>query len=253
MKNYKNEYSTAIANAQYDKLTDILVENLIENFDYKAFSDLGAYLCDAEDAGITVKLNKNGCEKLGKKLLVASYNNHPDVNNAIALQFACLGQNADFHTVSNMTETALALKNGMVINNIAFAKFKLGTLLDAFELQKNAVQMGSNDVFSYNLMLYDLFLNGDVKSKYNLKHFLNMLISDEMFDYESAMVLSVFFDDYSFVESNLTFFQKNFACDKSIKNIIDSYLSDKIQPSIEQISKILIPKTCYENCIYLSE
>lgn len=62
----KEEYFMAVANHEYDRQFEILIKNLITCFDYKSVCDLGTYLCDADDSGITVNLNRNDCEELGK-------------------------------------------------------------------------------------------------------------------------------------------------------------------------------------------
>ena len=253
----KEEYLTAISNKRYDRLVDILVKNLINSLDYKSLCDLGTCLCDVEDMGITIKLDRNDCEILGKNLLLLSYYNHPDVYNALALQLVCLERNSDFQTVADMTKTAVLLNNSTVINNIAYAKFKLEKLDEAYELQKQAVSINSfddkNDILNYNLMLYDLFLNHDVKQKYDCKQFLNVLISDNVYDYESAMILAAFYDDYDFVKSNLAFFEKTFICDKNVKCVLNNYELNGIKPNIGQLLKILFPKTYYEKFIYITE
>lgn len=58
-------------------------------------------------------------------------------------------------------------------------------------------------------MLYDLFVNG-YSSHHQIQGFLNALINDDLFDYESAIVLAIFFDDYEFVEKHLDYFKKLF-------------------------------------------
>ena len=80
----------------------------------------------------------------------------------------------------------------------------------------------SNDniIFSYNLMLYDLFVNG-YSSHHQIQGFLNALINDDLFDYESAIVLAIFFDDYEFVEKHLDSFNKTFLKEDIIKKSIN--------------------------------
>ncbi|WP_448901682.1 hypothetical protein, partial [Eubacterium sp.] len=79
----KEEYMDAVSNKQYYKLADILIRNLVDNFDFKSISDLGTFLCDVDDLGVSVKLNSDDCQKLGKNLLISSYYNHPDITNAL--------------------------------------------------------------------------------------------------------------------------------------------------------------------------
>ena len=125
----------------------------------------------------------------------------------------------------------------------------------AFELQKKILKMNnSNDniIFSYNLMLYDLFVNG-YSSHHQIQGFLNALINDDLFDYESAIVLAIFFDDYEFVEKHLDYFNKTFLYEDNIKKIINNYLSLQIKPKINEIANILEPKTYYENNFYLTK
>ena len=251
----KGEYMDAVSNKQYYKLADILIRNLVDNFDFKSISDLGTFLCDVDDLGVSVKLNSDDCQKLGKNLLISSYYNHPDITNALALQIACLERDNDYQTIANMTETAVNLNSDVVLNNIAYANFKLNKLKKAFELQKKILKMNnSNDniIFSYNLMLYDLFVNG-YSSHHQIQGFLNALINDDLFDYESAIVLAIFFDDYEFVEKHLDYFNKTFLYEDNIKKIINNYLSLQIKPKINEIANILEPKTYYENNFYLTK
>lgn len=112
--------------------------------------------------------------------------------------------------------------------------------------------LNDNIIFSYNLMLYDLFVNG-YSSHHQIQGFLNALINDDLFDYESAIVLAIFFDDYEFVEKHLDYFNKTFLYEDNIKKIINNYLSLQIKPKINEIAIILEPKTYYENNFYLTK
>jgi len=253
---FKTQYIRAINDRKYDELVNILFKNLISNLDYKSICDFATCLCDSGDTGIHINLNKNECEAFGKKLLLYSYYNHPDISNALALQIVFLERTQNFDVVEDMLETAIILKNSSVLNNIAYAKYKRGKISDAFELQKRVVELNILDnelkfIFYYNLMLYDLFLNNGVTQKYDYKNILNMLISDEIFDYESAIVLAIFLDCNDFVKNNLMRFEKTFNFGSNIKNIINQYFVNKTSPNIIQLSKILQPKTYYEKCIYL--
>lgn len=254
--NFKEKYMDAVANKQYNKLTNILVRNLIENFDYKSICDLGTDLCDIDDLGVIIKLDSFECEKLGKNLLISSYYSHPDTCNAFALQIACLERDSDYQTVVNMTDTALLLNNSMIINNIAYANFKLKRFKEAFELQEKAIQMKTSDsndinIFSYNFMLYDLFFNG-LNTQCELKNNLSMLISNDLFDYESAIVLAIFFDDCEFVKNHLDYFKKTFIYGENVEKIINDYISSRKKPHINEIASILQPITCYKNSFYLT-
>ena len=112
--------------------------------------------------------------------------------------------------------------------------------------------LNDNIIFSYNLMLYDLFVNG-YSSHHQIQGFLNALINDDLFDYESAIVLAIFFDDYEFVEKHLDYFNKTFLYEDNIKKIINNYLSLQIKPKTNEIANILEPKTYYENNFYLTK
>lgn len=253
----KEEYFMAVANHEYDRQFEILIKNLITCFDFKSVCDLGTCLCDADNSGITVNLNRNDCEELGKKLLVYSYYSNPDVYNAFALQIVCLERNSDFEIVIDMTESAMLLHNGSIMNNIAYANYKSGNINTAFCLQNQAVEFNNeedkNDILNYNLMLYDLFLNVDVKQKYNHERFLNMLISDDTFDYESAIVLATFFDDYNFVKNNISFFKETFICDSNVENLINDYTVYQKSPTVKDLERVLIPKTVYGKNFYLGK
>lgn len=250
----RDEYLAAVANKQYHKLPEILIENLINNFDYKSICDLGTCLCDVDDSGVTVKLNSNECQMLGKNLLINSYFVHPDICNALALQIVCLERENDYQTVANMIETAFYLNSSAVLNNIAYANFKLGNLKYAYELQKKVIELNKSDnnsIFNYNFMLYDLLVNG--YTDYQIRDYLNILINDDLFDYESAIVLAIFCDDNQFVKEHLDYFNKTFLYEDNIKKIIDNYLLFKIKPSINDLASILEPKTYYESSFYLTK
>lgn len=251
---FKNQYLETINNHDYNNLINIIIKNLIYNFNYKSICDFGTCLYDTNKDGVTIKLNKNDCEILGKKLLLYSYYSNPDIKNAFALQFVCLERDNDFQTVQKMVNTAVSLNNCIVLNNIAYSKFKLGMLTEAFELQKLSIKISNGNyknLLNYNLMLYDLYLNNDVENNYDWKSYREMLISDDIYDYESAMILSIIFDDFNFVRSNKSFFTKTFNSETTVKNIINQYLDKKIVSVKKDILKILQPKTFYEKFIYL--
>ena len=49
----KEEYMDAVSNKQNYKLADILIRNLVDNFDFKSISVLGTLLCDVDDFGVS--------------------------------------------------------------------------------------------------------------------------------------------------------------------------------------------------------
>lgn len=258
LNSFKEEYLAAIDSCQYDKLIEILMKNLIQNFDYKSVCDLGTYLCDADDSGLTIKLSRDSCEQLGKNLLLCSYYNQPDICNALALQLVCLERSSDYKTVADMAKTAIPLNDCFVTNNIAYSEYKLGRFDRALELQRTALKTDNEKenktgVIYYNLMLYDLFCNNGLKQEYNWSFICETLISDYVFDYESAMVLAAYFDDYAFVEKNYDYFKKTFICGKKTMNILKEYLSSKSKPDIKTLSDIVQPQTCYGKCFYLTQ
>lgn len=253
--NIKKDYLDALNNHNYNKIIQILIENLIDSFDYKSMNDLGIYLFDVNYDGINIKLNQKSCIKLSSILIKKSYYTHPDIFNAFAFQFLCLEKTNNYNEIVNMQSTAILLKNPFIINNIAYANYKLGVLDKALDLQKYAININtdnSNSILEYNLMLYELSNNYDIRSKYKYKKFLEMLIGDEFFDYEQAIILAIYFNDFEFVYNNIDFFNKTFYCSKDIKLLIEDYLSNRKIISSLELLKILSPKTYYENALYIN-
>ena len=252
---FKKQYLEAINNHNYNNLINIIVKNLIYNFNYESICDFGTCLCDDSDSDVIIKLNKEDCEILGKKMLAYSYYNNPDIKNALAFQFVCLERGNDFQTVQEMLNTAVLLNNCIVLNNIAYSQFKLGMLSESFKLQKSAIKISNGNyknILNYNLMIYDLYLNKNIENKYDWKKYREMLISDDIYDYESAMILSIIFDDFNFVKDTKNFFEKTFSCEDTVKSIINQYLDKRLVP-FEQTLKILQPKTFYDKFIYLMD
>lgn len=248
----KEQYKKAIENHKYNDLVNLLVKNLTDNLDYKSLCDFGTYLCDVDSNGLNIKLKEEDAFNLGRKLLSYSYYNTPEVCNAFAFQMISLEKSCNYNDVINMLDTAMVLKNALVLNNIAYAKYKAGFTLEALSLQKHIVQKikSKNVIVQYNLMLYELFCNYDIKEN-DYKIFLNMLISDDVYDYESAMLIAIIFDDFDFVKNHLEFVKETFILSDNSYTIIDKYVANKEKPTIEELSSILQPMTCYENNFYL--
>lgn len=248
----KEHYKKAIKNHQYNDLAFLLIKNLNENFDYKSISDLGTYLCDVDSNGFSLELNEEDAFNLGRQLLSYSYYNTPDVCNAFALQMINLEKSCNYKAVIDMLDTALLLNNALVLNNIAYAEYKENLKFEALNLQRHIVQKMKSDsiIVQYNLMLYELFCNCDI-TNCDYKSFLNMLISDDVYDYESAILIAIIFDDLDFVERHLDFVKKTFVFSDNSYTIINKYLTNQEQPTIEELSSVLYPMTGYENNFYL--
>lgn len=254
--NIKNKYLEAVSKHDYNEIIETLIENLIEHLDYKSISDLGVHLFDVNYQGISINLNEEICLKLSLILIKHSYYSHPDIYNAFAYQFLCLEKIDNYNDVIAMKKTALLLHNPFIINNIAFAYYKSGDFEKALQLQKCA--LGDNEtlqnsvILNYNLMLYELNNHYNVKNKYDYKIFLDMLISDDFFDYEEALMISIYFDDFDFVQNNIDYFEKTFDCDEKIKIIISDYLNNRKIISCSDLLHIVSPKTYYENVLYIT-
>ena len=240
---------------KYDKSVSYYLKKLIKNFSYKSLSDLGTCLCDAEDKGIKIILNSVDSIKLGRTLLLQSYNQHPDTVNAFALQIALLERNNDFQTVSDMSESAKVLNNSFVINNIAYAKYNLGLFEEALDLQKYAVKIDIETdyrhiLLQYNLLLFELSCGYNNLYKYDLNKFLEMLICDDVYDYESAIIFAIFTDNYNFVKHNIDIYNKTFIAEKEALEIINNYMQNKIKPTASDVLKVIKPKTVYGKALY---
>lgn len=248
----KEQYKKALENHKYNDLIYLLIKNLTENIDYKSISDFGTYLCDVDSNGLNIKLNEEEAFNLGRRLLSYSYYNNPDVCNAFALQMVNLERSCNYKDVIDMLDAAMLLDNALVLNNIAYAKYKEGLTLEALDLQKYIVQKikSENVIVQYNLMLYELFCNCDIMNN-DYKLFLNMLISDDVYDYESAVLIAIVFDDFEFVKNNLGFITKTFILSDDANTIINNYITNREKPTIEELSSVLQPMTCYENNFYL--
>lgn len=251
----KQKYLDAMKNNDHDKLLILLIKNLICDFNYKSISDLGTYLCDVDNSGIKLELDEKECVKLGEILISYSYRNHPDTCNAFALQSICLEKSSNFQLISEMESSAMLLNNALIINNIAFAKFKLNLLVEAIELQKIALEIGSDDnieaqILQYNSVIYNLFSGVKTDNDFEYQKILNMLISDDVFDYESAVILAICFNDLKFVKENLEILESTFVYGLITKKIINDYLNSNKVPEIENLIKVLSPKTMYGKGFY---
>lgn len=250
--NIQEEYINAIQNRQYDRLFGILVKNLLTHFDYRAISDLGSYLCDGAQNELKVTLNEEERTKLGMHLLEYSYYTRTDTANAFALQDACF-KTGNFSTVTRMLETARHLNNSCVLNNIACALYQSGRLQEALTLQQEVVELDSTKLlFAYNLLLYRLFSGLPVHANSQNAEILNMLLEDDVFDYESAVVLAICLDARDFVKQHLDFLFQTFACSAQTKEIINSYLVQNKMPNLPALRAVLQPKTTIGNGFYLT-
>ncbi len=248
----QKEYTNAIQNRQYDQLFGILIKNLLTHFDYQTISDLGSYLCDCAQDELKVTLNEEERTKLGMHLLECSYYTHPDTANAFALQDVCFKM-GNFSTVTRMLETARHLKNSCVLNNIACALYQSGRLQEAMALQQEVVKLDNKALlFAYNLLLYRLFSGLPVHADRQSAEILNMLLDDDVFDYESAVVLAICLDARDFVKQHLDFLFKTFACSAQTKEIINAYLAQHKMPDLPALFTILQPKTTIGNGFYLT-
>lgn len=252
----KKSVNTAKDN-KYDKLVNFYLKNVVNNLDYRSISDLGTCLCDVESRGIKINLSSKDCIKLGNSLLSESYNEHPDIANAFALQIASLERNSNFQRVADMLESAKSLKNSFIINNIAYAKYNLGILQEALNLQKYAIEIDTNidynhALLQYNLLLYEWSCNCNINYNYNFESFLEMLICDDISDYESAIVLAVYIDNTKFVKKYIEIFTKTFIFSKKTQRIINNYLHKNIRPSLQELLSVLKPKTTYGNALFFS-
>ena len=255
---FKQKYLKALEGQQYNNLLQIVFENFIEKFDYKSLSDLGTFLSDTGKAGATIKLTEANCVDLSKKMVEFSYFSNPDTKNAFALQLICLEREKDFDTVCKMYSSAVALKNCYILNNIAVSKYHSGANKEALEIQKSALKLCNNSdikhqMAEYNLILYELFC--DIKVNDNLKctkDILNMLISDDIYDYYSAMGFAAYVNNRDFIENHLPFFNQTFIIPNNLILILNRFLKSGIKPSVAELKSILKPLTIYEDNFYLT-
>lgn len=252
--NLDKRYISAIKKHDYNELIKILLENLIVNFNYKSINDLGIYLIDIDHKGICLKFSEEDCFKFGSLLIRHSYYNFPDIFNALSLQFLCLEKENNYKEVINMQNTAIKLNNPFIINNIAYANYKLGNILEALDYQKYAIDISKNNtvILEYNLMLYELMNNYNIINKYDCKKFIDMLTGDEIFDYERAIMLAIYFDYYDYVVENLEFLKEMFCFSEKVKVFISNYIDNGRIISSKELLSILSPETLYENSIYIN-
>lgn len=257
--NIKKEYYNAIENRQLDKAENILLNRMLENADYKSISDYASVLSDCEYDGKCIKLSEGQCQKFGKMLLWLSFLQKPDKINGCALQIACLERDNDFKTIINMEPYTKNLESVEILNNIAYSKYCIGQIADALELQNAVLDMSlkQNDcndtnkgIICYNMLIYQLFSNNQLEEKY-YKKAVKSLISDDFYDYLSAIVLSILFDDVEFINSNIDTLTKFFIVEKKTKRIINNYLNNRLKPDLKEVKEILLPKTIYGNNFYL--
>lgn len=256
--NYKQKYLQALEQHNYNELLNIIFENFIENFDYKSLSDLGGFLSDIGHDGAKIELSEESCFSLGKKLVEYSYFSHPDVQNGFALQLICLEKDKDFETVCKMEPSATQLNNSLILNNIALSKYNLGFVNEAIEIQKSALGITGNLdnkrlIVKYNFILYKLFCNIDAKEELKCTDaILNMLISDDVFDFYSAMAFAAYTNRREFVEKHLEFFNATFLQADDLNQILKRYLTMGVKPNIEELKATLHPLTVYGDNFYLT-
>lgn len=256
--NYKQKYLKALEQHKYNDLLNIIFENFIENFDYKSLSDLGSFLSDIGHEGAKIELNEESCFSLGKKLVEYSYFSHPDIYNGFALQLICLERSKDYQTVSSMMPTAKSLKSGPVLNNIALSKYYLNEIDDALQVQKDALKLNfgddrNNQIAKYNFLLYSLFCSYEKKKNINCSNdILNMLICDDVFEYESAMALAAYANQKDFIENHLEFFNETFIIPNNLKHILNCFLKSGTKPSLAELKPYLKPLTIYGGNFYLT-
>ncbi len=256
--NYKQKYLKAREQHKYNDLLNIIFENFIENFDYKSLSDLGSFLSDIGHEGAKIELNEESCFSLGKKLVEYSYFSHPDIYNGFALQLICLERSKDYQTVSAMMPTAKSLKSGPVLNNIALSKYYLNEIDDALQVQKDALKLNfgddrNNQIAKYNFLLYSLFCSYEKKKNINCSNdILNMLICDDVFEYESAMALAAYANQKDFIENHLEFFNETFIIPNNLKHILNCFLKSGTKPSLAELKPYLKPLTIYGGNFYLT-
>lgn len=256
--NYKQKYLKALEQHKYNDLLNIIFENFIENFDYKSLSDLGSFLSDIGHEGAKIELNEESCFSLGKKLVEYSYFSHPDIYNGFALQLICLERSKDYQTVSAMMPTAKSLKSGPVLNNITLSKYYLNEIDDALQVQKDALKLNfgddrNNQIAKYNFLLYSLFCSYEKKKNINCSNdILNMLICDDVFEYESAMALAAYANQKDFIENHLEFFNETFIIPNNLKHILNCFLKSGTKPSLAELKPYLKPLTIYGGNFYLT-
>lgn len=102
--------------------------------------------------------------------------------------------------------TAKELKSGPVLNNIALSKYYLNKIDEALQVQKDALKLKfddnrNNQIAKYNFLLYSLFCSTEKMKNINCANdILHMLISEDVFEYESAMALAAYANQKDFIE-----------------------------------------------------
>lgn len=256
--NYKQKYLKALEQHKYNDLLNIIFENFIEKFDYKSLSDLGSFLSDIGHGGAKIELNEESCFSLGKKLVEYSYFSHPDIHNGFALQLICLEKSKDYQTVCTMMPTAKALKSGPILNNIALSKYYLNEIDEALQVQKDALKLNfgderNNQIAKYNFLLYSLFCSTEKMKNINCANdILHMLISEDVFEYESAMALAAYANQKDFIENHMKFFNETFIIPNNLKHILNCFLKYGTKPSLAELKPYLKPLTICGSNFYLT-
>lgn len=260
--NIKEQYLSALKNHQYDELSELLIDNLIENFNFKSICDFGTYLCDVDENGLKLRLSSCECNSLGRKLIECSFDNHPNETNAFALQYACLEKDNDFTGVINMREKLELLDNSILFNNLAIAYFNSELYSEALKVQLYSIKlMECNDIneferniIRYNLLLFKLFNGAEIDNQNDyVNDILDFLISDEIYDYPCAVALAIYFDNNCFVTENQNKLLKIFSIKDDLIKIIDEYVNFGRKPAFEKIKDYLFPQTYYKNGFYLTQ
>lgn len=219
----------------------------IEEFDKNKGIELGLSLCDVDRSVVNFKITNKSSLKIGKKLLKSIYFSDPEIDSALSYQYACLFYDNDYYSVIDMKNTALQLNNWKALNNVAYSLFKVNLIDEALKTQHSCVKSSCNNILAYyNYLIYDLIINKR-KNKYTekIESVLSFLISEEISDYESALILAAFFDNKEFVINNIDTLFRFYKLKNEVINILNKYTQNDKIPTLNQIIKYIEPKTAF--------
>lgn len=230
------------------------LNKFLSNPNNESLCNIGSLLSDCGVDGCTLILSEDEANRLGKILLKLSVKLHPNTKNMFALQIACLHHSNDYNFVLEMEEQAKRSNNYKLLNNVAYAAFFSENYDHARLLQADVIKQyeesGNNDcdIVYFNYLVYSYYSGRNIKT--NKKHYelaIKALLDDDVFDYAQAVLLAVLCDDKIFVINNYEKSQSKFYYEKQEKKIVKNYLSNRIIPKFNSVSKLIIPIETYDD------
>lgn len=237
----------------------LLSLSYIENNDYKTANDLALLLYDIDSSIIeNSEFTKDRIDDVAIKLLLHSIEIKPEVKNMSAFQYVCFGINDGISKIIDLSEKFKNTFNAGILNNLGIAYFHSGNLEKAIEIQDIVIRIAEDDLLSYdnqkdiiyyNNLIYQMTLYRCFNKKHE-KKILDVLESDYVFDLETALLVSIIYDDYDYFCSHYDLFSSKLVFDDKINAVFSKYHESMVCPDFSEIKKFLNPIAIYDDLLY---